>query len=545
MRPEKRRLLRRWQGAYILGILVVTLPYWITFTSQLCSDDFILLYHYGRRAPWHLWAFFDPHTIWTWHPLQHLSFSISWRLSGIEPWAYRAASLAFHFGAAYLLLRLGYELTDSIHIGGCSAVLFAGHWRPWEAVAWAASIATLQSTFFALLACLGFVRYLHWRKRGDYVLMLAAGFWWALSKETVIQLPPALLAIYLYWLWYEPTLREREDRFRHQDPEPPVQPPALREGGWRQVTLLLAPAALLTTVYLLFYWAAVRDVYTLSKTGYDDLAVAQWPSSLLEWFQRIINPLMGNEVIRDFRLSRFARWLEIKHIPAVAVLIGTLIAFMYRRRFPLFALALLVISAIPYLAMPFAYATSRYSYGVLPAGLFLAVGLGAELWRMTERRPGGWRAWVRIGVAAVGSLYLVLNFLQLYHTMIQDRQANQIARETYDFLSRQNPAPGQPVVFIFNTINRHMDGHDDVPIGWGLIEMARLATGNDGVLAAAICESPGETFTPDVKTMERIKTCPNWYVVQYTPDGWRSTLMERRQNDGGLRIEAIPTGHSR
>jgi hypothetical protein len=191
-----------WRATYIGAILLVSLPYIISFTSQLCSDDFILLYYYGRVPLWKFWTFFNPHTIWTYHPLQDYYYAIGWHLSGIEPWAYRAMSLAFHLAIALLLVKFGRDLTGSIHFGGWSGLLFAGQWRQWEAVAWAGSIATVQSAFFAILACVAFLSFLRRRSPAAYATMLLAAVGWFFSKETIIQLPLFLAAIYMYQRWF-------------------------------------------------------------------------------------------------------------------------------------------------------------------------------------------------------------------------------------------------------------------------------------------------------------------------------------------------------
>lgn len=493
--------LRLWKVLYPVGIVLVSLPYLISFGSQLCSDDFILLYYFGRHSPLDIGRFMNPAMIWTWHPLQNWSFSIAWHLSGIEPWGYRIISLGFHLATAFLVMRFVRDLGGPIHLGGVTAILFAGYWRPWEAVAWAASIATLHSTFFAVLVCVSFLRFLKTRRRLYYALMLLAGVCWVFAKETVIQMPLLMAVIYAYHHW---VLAKEEEK-----------PQSGEEWLIESARLLTAPVVLVL-FYLVFRTYIVTDVYPIGRSGYETAPPLKWLVYVLMWLDRALNPLLyeyplspllQNPLSKALHLGRALKWVAANRLISItAILFAVYFAVRQKRYFPLFALTLALIYAIPYNVLRYGYAVSRYHHGVAVGAAMFAVAIGWEFWRLTIDKRRGIYAQIRIWVAVLGGLWIAASLLMLTHLLLQERDANVPSRAIYDFFASQADKADRPVLFI---IEPHAaKAHVEVDLGWGLLECARLATSSDDTYAVEL------GYDLDWDLVAKYDQIPEKYLIQ-------------------------------
>lgn len=514
------QLARRWRAIYPLAILLVCLPYAISFTSQLSSDDFILLYYYGTRPLSRIWTVFSPQTIWTYHPLQHSYFVLGWHLSGIEPWAYRAMSLGVHLATAFLLMKFARDLTDSMHFGGCTAIVFAGYWRHWEPIAWAASIATLESVFFTILACVAFLSFLRRRRPAAYALLILATVGWFFSKETIIQLPLLLAAIYFYQRWREQNKLAARTPTSERPPEDKLQrePVLMSRAVWLDLIRLLAAPTAIVIVYLIFYAGFVRNVYTFAPLGYDRAPLTDWPSNVLHWLEFTFNPLLANDTVDNLIGRRPMLYVLNYHIVGPVVLALVLVFALVRRRMlPLFALAMMLVAMIPYFALSYGYYGFRYHYGPMLGGALLAVALGGELWRLAAGKLTGWQSVVRIVVAATGGLWVVAHFLQLVHAVEHDHQANRAPRELYNFFATQTDKTNRPVLFVVDT--SPVSDSVDVPLGWGMLECTRLALRTDNVAAVEL----GYDLEPRVLTA--FNRHGEKYLVERTETEWRASRL--------------------
>ncbi|MCX8035791.1 MAG: hypothetical protein N3D11_01815 [Candidatus Sumerlaeia bacterium] len=509
-------LQRRWPLLYAVGVVLLCAPYAASFASQLCSDDFILLYYYGRKPLWKVWEFFSPRTIWTYHPLQHYYYAVAYNLSGIEPYAYRAMSLALHWATAFLLQRFGRTLTGSMHFGGCSALLFAGSWRHWEAVAWAGSIATVQSTLCAIGACAAFLSYLHHRRRSAYGWMLLATAGWFFSKETIIQLPLLLAAIYIYAAYEFRSKARAANGAREGERAEGTSQTSQTFGpfGLRDFLRVLALPTGAVVLYLAFYAVFVRNVYPHAQLGYEQAPIWFWPYNVLRWLDFALNPLYGSDLSRVFDVSWLLRILARLKIISLLVLIITLyLAWRWKRFLPLLALAIFLISTVPYVILDRGFMGSRYHYGPALGASLLAVSLGRELWHLARGRLTGWQSGVRIAVAGLGGIWLVVNFFQLALSTLHDRDANRPARELFDFFATQTDKKDRPVLFVVDTQKEHEIV--DVELGWGLLEAARLALGSDRVAAVEL----GYDLEPHL--LAELNGYPEKYLVRHVEDGDR------------------------
>lgn len=521
MAIEARISRRGWRAIYCVAVVLVSAPYLISLTSQLYSDDFILLYYYGRRSPWRVWEFFAPRTLWTYHPLQNLYYALCWRLSGVEPWTYRAASLALHLGTAFLLMKFGRDLTGSLHFGGWAALLFAGQWRHWEAVAWAGSIATVEATFFTILTCVAFVGFLRERRWWRYGLMIGAGLGWMFSKETVIQWPLLLVLIYVYVRW-------RASRARTADPGGKTS--GGHEAMFRferpplgDLVLLVAVPVFLVAAYLVFYLFLVQNTYTFAELGYRWARPHLWARHVLAWLDRALNPLIDNEVVRqligeraDGRLP--LRWMaepiERWHLTTVAVAAVVGYFLRLRRPLPLFALAMTLVLMMPYAVLIYAYYASRYHYASMLGASLLLAAVGGEIWRQTLGGRGGVHSWKRVIVASLAGLWVVASAFQLTVDLLHDRDENRLSRQLYDFFATQRDKADRRVLFVVDTRLLQKDPHFE--LGWGLLECARLATGSDDVAAVEI------GFDLDRRLVWEFNTIGEKYLVRPGERGWEA-----------------------
>jgi len=161
------------------------------------ADDFTLLNHAERWAPWNL--MFDIHTAGgdgSWRPLANAFLGICERFLGRDPSYWYALGLFWHGVNAMLVWQLGRRLGLAERHAALAGVLYAVHGAQPEAAAWMAGVFDRISTFFVLAALLAFAARREWLAGLLTVLGIA-------SKEPAY-ITPVLAAL---WLWHEGTLR--------------------------------------------------------------------------------------------------------------------------------------------------------------------------------------------------------------------------------------------------------------------------------------------------------------------------------------------------
>jgi protein O-mannosyl-transferase len=94
-----------------------------------------------------------------WHPLTWLSHILDCRLYGLRAGGHHVTNLLFHLANTILLFRLLCVMTGAVWRSGVVAALFAWHPMHVESVAWIAERKDVLSTFFGLLAIIGYLRY--------------------------------------------------------------------------------------------------------------------------------------------------------------------------------------------------------------------------------------------------------------------------------------------------------------------------------------------------------------------------------------------------
>ena len=140
------------------------------------------------------WAFATFHAA-NWHPLTWISHMLDCELFGLNPAAHHFVNVLFHAVNAALLFVLLLRLTGALWPAAFVAALFAWHPLHVESVAWISERKDVLSTFFALLALLGYAKYAKKNCR--------PGFWFALlffslslmAKPMLVTLPFVLLLL--------------------------------------------------------------------------------------------------------------------------------------------------------------------------------------------------------------------------------------------------------------------------------------------------------------------------------------------------------------
>ncbi|HWI59680.1 MAG TPA: tetratricopeptide repeat protein [Bacillota bacterium] len=196
--PSQSRSLA-WSGALLL--LLVCLAYlpalrggfiwdddrYVTANPMLTAPD-------GLKQIW-----FSAHRQSQYFPLVYTTLRFEHLLWGVNPMGYHAVNILLH-GVNALLVWL---VLRKLAVPGAwlAAALFALHPVQVESVAWITELKNTQSTLFALLALLAWMRFAEpgsarrWRFYGLALLLYQLGLF---SKTTVCTLPAALVLV-LWW----------------------------------------------------------------------------------------------------------------------------------------------------------------------------------------------------------------------------------------------------------------------------------------------------------------------------------------------------------
>jgi hypothetical protein len=124
-------------------------------------------------------------------PLATLSYAVTARLAGFNPFFFHLLDCAGHAANAALVLLIGWELCGSLPAAAVGAILFAFHPAQAESVSYASGA---RPSVFSLLFCLLALREHLKGRRPRALALFAAG---ALFKESALALPIALAA----WEW--------------------------------------------------------------------------------------------------------------------------------------------------------------------------------------------------------------------------------------------------------------------------------------------------------------------------------------------------------
>jgi hypothetical protein len=133
----------------------------------------------------------DPELTVAYRPLATLSYAVTARLAGFNPFFFHLIDAAGHAANAALVLLVGWGLTGSLPAAAAGAVLFAFHPAQADSVSY---VSGARPSVFSLLFCLLALRAHEKKRRGRALALFAAA---AFFKESALGFPFAVAA----WDW--------------------------------------------------------------------------------------------------------------------------------------------------------------------------------------------------------------------------------------------------------------------------------------------------------------------------------------------------------
>ncbi len=384
----------RLEKAYPLLLVVATLLlFWGSLSAGFVYDDFPAVVDNPTVQKEQFFA------AWTWRPVRHFTLVVDHVLFGDDPAGYHAHSLLWHVLCVLLVYRVSRRIFADAGPAFLTALVFAVHPIHVEAVTGVANRKESLSLAFALMALLGYARFLDGAGPRRWPWALASAFAWIVSllaKEVSIVLPMALVA-------YEALCVPPERRFllRYRG--------LLAVGGaigaallsWLVLRYATDPEVLRSSASLKGYTgelSASAVVLTGARAFFRYLQLLVWPSGLCP--DHVV-PLSRSLLEPSTALP----WLGLLGVVVGAVLLA--------RRAPVagFGALWLLITYLPVSnLLPASYIVAdRYMYAPSFGFAVFGVALGAMLFERLERvDPRLARAAVGIGAtAAIGGYAIV------------------------------------------------------------------------------------------------------------------------------------------
>jgi tetratricopeptide (TPR) repeat protein len=200
---QPKPVTRRSSWLIALVTLLVFAP---SLGGELVYDDHLLvsrnaliadLSRIGELFTGSYWDFLDPETaqhVGYYRPLSMLALALVYHLGGAAPWAFHAASILLHAGAALGAYAVARRLLKSERAALWTALLFSLHPVHLESVAWISGISDPLAMCFGLFAVAGVLssplhkRATSWQTGGLFLAALCC-------KESAIGLLPVALVL--------------------------------------------------------------------------------------------------------------------------------------------------------------------------------------------------------------------------------------------------------------------------------------------------------------------------------------------------------------
>lgn len=437
--------------------------------GYFASDDWLLLYYYGRVPVWDLSRHFSTDVIWFFRPFQALQFSALFHLFRFDPVPYNLALFLGHGVVCILLFELTRAVSRDCRLAAVSVWLFSFHWAWVDILLWKSNTNTLQWAAFSLLACLGLARDLRspsrlWR----WVTWLAAGAA-CLSKEMAVNMPFLFGAV---WCGVRVPEVRREQIKEHL----------------REAARTVAPAIGLSVAYGIFHLGVVRDVYDVVPKDYSLSPAAEWPAHLGKVFQHLFFPFGDIPAVQGIPGAGFALSL-LQALPIVLCLVAV------RTRSPLLVMGTLWIcaSVLPALLLR-SFHVSRFYY--VPA--MGAAWVLSAAWESIRRiaATSGRERWLGAAGAAGLVLWCVANEVVRQSVVAAERDGSDTARAAFGALSAARASlPVEPLIVLTNAPPGFFAS------GIGIREMVRLALGNDGAEGVLQGQAVPEARLADLRSI--------------------------------------------
>jgi tetratricopeptide (TPR) repeat protein len=304
-------------------------------------------------------------------PVMHLAYMLTYKVSGLDPWAYHAANVLLHATVSVLVFWLALDVVRRAGAPGIDArwaalaagLAYATHPVLSEAVAWVACVPELTFTAMALASLLLYARSDRmWS--ASYLASVAVFFMALLSKETAITVPVLLVA------W--------DLSFRRPLPRSLV-------AAARYLPFALAGAA-----YVAIRFTAMPSLAPVRRHA--TMTTSQYLINALPLFAKYLGKLLWPIQLSAYHplhpILTLASPSGLVSLGVTLAFIGATILAFLRFRPAFFALAVVAVPLLPVLYVPLLGEntfTERYLY--LPA-VGLALLLALAISAMVARRPG-------------------------------------------------------------------------------------------------------------------------------------------------------------
>lgn len=211
--PE--RVWREWLCAALLTVSTLLVLSSVLRCGFVNYDDTLYVTQNGHvrsglTTQGLVWAW-TTHHAHNWHPLTWLSLMLDAQVFGLRAWGYHLTNVVLHVANTLLLFFFLRRTTGVVWRSAVVAGLFALHPLHVESVAWVSARKDLLSTFFGLVALLGYARYASAPGLGRYLTVMLALALSLLAKPMLVTLP-CLLLVLDYWPLrrWQPVMRSAE-----------------------------------------------------------------------------------------------------------------------------------------------------------------------------------------------------------------------------------------------------------------------------------------------------------------------------------------------
>jgi len=169
------------------------------FINNWDDDVYILDNEIIRNLNWNNLKEIFSFSYGSMHPLTILSYTIEYKLFGLNPFPFHLTNYIFHILNAVLVYLFLNRLTGKPWVAAITALFFAVHPMHVEAVAWISERKSLLYTFFFLLSLNSYSKYLVTKKKFSYLLWSFLWFFCSLmSKPAAVCLPFVLIIMDYY-----------------------------------------------------------------------------------------------------------------------------------------------------------------------------------------------------------------------------------------------------------------------------------------------------------------------------------------------------------
>jgi len=187
----------------VLSALTVIVFYPV-LNSYFVTDDWRLIYISSPLSTGSFLKYFTSSGGWfagLYRPLVRIAFYMDFSLYHLNPVGYHVTNLLFHIACTILVFYFTKMVIDSEMAGCFASFIFAVQPLHTEAVSYISGRGDIIFTFFYLLACMSFLKYLSDEDRRRKYLLLSSFFFFAslLSKESAITLPAIIFLTEYYY----------------------------------------------------------------------------------------------------------------------------------------------------------------------------------------------------------------------------------------------------------------------------------------------------------------------------------------------------------